>query len=129
MAKDQRIWCCSMNTGGRKQAGTGSELLQPTKGEATTRVQVAQRENMAMSETHFEVQSGGRWQDREFVCTGVTGREESKVTPGLLAAAAPQVGALLPVLGKSRATQTWWQEIKSSVSGTYSLRCWETSKG
>lgn len=56
------------------KAGTGRELLQPTRVKAlaaTTRMQVLQRENVAMFETHFEIQSRCWWQVGKFICTGI----------------------------------------------------------
>lgn len=86
------------------KARTGRELFQPTRVEAlatTTRMQVLQRENVAMFETCFEIQSRCWWEVREFICTGIKGRKESKITPGLLAEATPKVVELLPVLVKT----------------------------
>lgn len=86
------------------KAGTDRELLQPTMVEAliaTTRMQALQRENVAMFETHYEIQSRCWWQDGEFICTGINGRKESEITPGILAEVTPQVVELLPVLVKT----------------------------
>lgn len=53
---------------------------------ATTRMEVVEKENVAVFEIYFEKQSGGSWESCGFVIMGRgEGRKESKVTPGLLA--------------------------------------------
>lgn len=76
---------------GRRRVGGGMEARdrQSTGGEtlaATTRMEVVEKENVAVFEIYFEKQSGGSWENCGFVIMGRgEGRKESKVTPGLLA--------------------------------------------